>query len=223
MSSVSTSYEMSGRARQKQRTREALVAAARGLVADGVVPTIEAVAERSGISRTTAYRYFPNQTSLLASAHPEVRATSMLSRPDEADVAKRLDDVVRQFTKLIVETEPQQRTMLRLSLTEGRGELPLRQGRAIGWIAEALEPLREELTNHELRLLVLAIRATIGIEALVWLVDVAGLSRPQARRLMRRSAAALLADARAVSASPRPGRDGRTSTRSRSLSPGRSE
>jgi AcrR family transcriptional regulator len=195
MNSVSTSYEMGGRARQKQRTREVLVAAARQLVADGAVPTIEAVAERSGISRTTAYRYFSNQTSLLAVAHPEVRAVSLLTRPDETDVAKRLDDVVCQFTKLIVETEPQQRTMLRLSLTQEPAELPLRQGRAIRWIAEALEPLREELTSKELHRLVIAIRATIGIEALVWLVDVAGLSRPQAIQLMRRSAAALLADA----------------------------
>ncbi|MDQ6874004.1 MAG: TetR/AcrR family transcriptional regulator [Actinomycetota bacterium] len=187
---------MGGRARQKQRTREALVAAARELVSDGIAPTVDAVAERSGISRTTAYRYFPNQSSLLAAAHPEVRAVSLLTRPEETDVAKRLDDIVRQFTKLIVNTEPQQRTMLRLSLTNERPELPLRQGRAIGWIAEALEPLRQELTGKELHRLVLAIRATIGIEALVWLVDVAGLTRPQAMRLMRRSAAALLADAR---------------------------
>jgi AcrR family transcriptional regulator len=196
MKTVSTRYETEGRVRQKQRTREVLVAAARRLVTEGVVPTVDAVAERSGISRTTAYRYFPNQTSLLAAAHPEVQAASLLTRPDETDVAKRLDDVICQFTKLIVETEPQQRTMLRLSLTEEPAELPLRQGRAIRWIAEALEPLRGELTAKELQRLVIAIRATTGIEALVWLVDVAGLSRPQAIRLMRRSAAALLADAR---------------------------
>lgn len=111
-------------------------------------------------------------------------------------MGKRLDDVVRQFTKLIVDTEPQQRTMLRLSLAEESAELPLRQGRAIRWIGEALEPLREDLTNKQLHQLVLAIRATIGIEALAWLVDVAGLSRQEATQLMRRSAAALLADAR---------------------------
>lgn len=203
MNSMSTSWEERGRARQKQRTREALVAAARALVADGVVPTVDAVAERSGVSRTTAYRYFPNQPSLLAVAHPEVRAASLLTRPDEVDVAKRLDDVLSQFAKLIVETEPQQRAMLRLSLTPESGELPLRQGRAIGWIAEAVEPLRGELSGKELHRLVLAVRATVGIEALVWLVDVAGLSRPQAVRLMRRSAAALLADARASRAPER--------------------
>lgn len=112
MGAVSINDE-GGRTRQKQRTREALIAA-RAVIADGSVPTVEAVAERSGISRTTAYRYFPNQSALLAVAHPEVQAASLLLRPDETDVAKRLDDVVCQFTKLIVETEPQQRTMLRL-------------------------------------------------------------------------------------------------------------
>lgn len=196
MNAVSTAYEQGGRAQQKSRTRSALVAAARALVADGAVPTVDAVAERAGISRTTAYRYFPNQASLLRVAHPEVDATSLLAHPHETDVAARLDDVVRQFTRLVLDTEAQQRTMLRLSLSEDRGDLPLRQGRAIGWIAEALEPLRGELGDSELHRLVLAVRATTGIEALVWLVDVAGLSRQQATALVRRSAAALLADAR---------------------------
>ena len=44
----------------------------------------------------------------------------------------------------------------------------------------------------ELRRLVLAIRAACGIEALVWLTDVAGLSRQEASELMRWSALALL-------------------------------
>jgi hypothetical protein len=42
---------------------------------------------------------------------------------------------------------------------------------------------------------VLAIRATTGIEALVWLTDIAGLPRDEATELMRFSARALLRDA----------------------------
>jgi hypothetical protein len=83
--------------------------------------------------------------------------------------------------------------MLRLSLEPGGGEeLLLRQGRAIGWIEDALAPLRGRLRPSALRRLVLAIRSACGIEALVWLTDVAGLSRQQASRLMRWSALALL-------------------------------
>ena len=88
--------------------------------------------------------------------------------------------------------------MLRLSLEPDpslRGELPLRQGRAIGWITEALAPLRDRMSDAELKRLSVAIRSTAGIEALVWLTDIAGLSREEAVQVMVRSAKALLRSA----------------------------
>src|SRR3954447_24466323 len=131
---MSMGYELVGRVRQKQRTREALLTAARELVADGVTPTVEQAAEHAGISRTTAYRYFPTQATLLAAAHPEITTASMLPARPPADAGARLDIVVTRVTSLVRETEAQQRTMLRLSLEpERRGshELLLRRGRVI--------------------------------------------------------------------------------------------
>jgi AcrR family transcriptional regulator len=195
---MSTAYELEGRTGQKRRTRGALIAAARQLVAEGVTLTVERAAEAASISRTTAYRYFPNQRALLVAAHPEAGARSLL--PDDApdDAATRLDLVIDAFTRSIVETEPQQRTMLRLSLEADpaeRAQLPLRQGRAITWIEEALEPLRRQMGDADLHRLTLSIRSATGIEALVWLTDVAGLSRDEAAELMRGSARALLRSA----------------------------
>jgi AcrR family transcriptional regulator len=188
-------YELSGRIAQKRRTREALVAAARELVAEGLTPTVEAAARAAAISRTTAYRYFPSQRALLAAAHPETAAESLLPEDAPDDVAARLDLVVAAFTRMIVDTEAQQRTMLRLSLEAEppeRSDLPLRQGRAIKWIEEALGPLRPQLSVSRVRRLAIAIRSATGIEALVWLTDIAGLSRDDATDLMRWSARALL-------------------------------
>ncbi len=195
MKMMSTPYEAGGRAAQKARTRNALVAAARDLVAAGVTPTVEDAAAASSISRTTAYRYFPNKRALLLAAHPEIAATSMLPANPPQDPAGRLDAVVVNFSAMILDTEAQQRTMLRLSLeadTSERGPLPLRQGRAIAWITEALDGVRPELADEPFHQLVLSIRATIGIEAIVWLVDIAGLSRSDAVELTRWSAQALL-------------------------------
>lgn len=196
-------YELAGRTHQKQRTRQALVAAARDMVAQGVTPTVEAAAAKASISRTTAYRYFPNQRTLLLSAHPEIEAQSLLPENPPEDPERRLDVVIKTFLRLIVDTEPQQRTMLRLSLERDpslRGELPLRQGRAIGWIGEALAPLRDRMSEAQLQRLAVAIRSVAGIEPLVWLTDIAGLSREDAVQVMRQSARALLrfalADAR---------------------------
>jgi AcrR family transcriptional regulator len=195
MKTMSTPYEIGGRSAQKARTREALVAAARDLVAAGVTPTVEAAAAAASISRSTAYRYFPNERALLLAAHPEIAATSMLPANPPKDPAERLDAVVHNFSAMILDTEAQQRTMLRLSLEADAAEraaLPLRQGRAIAWIAEALDDIRGGLSDLQFRQLVLSIRATIGIEAVAWLVDVAGLSRNDAVELTRWSAQALL-------------------------------
>jgi AcrR family transcriptional regulator len=208
MSLVSIPYENGGRAQQKQRTRAALIAAARDLVAAGTDPTVEQAAERAGISRTTAYRYFPNQRSLLLAAHPETAAPTLLPPDPPPDVAGRLDAVVTRFIRLILDTEAAQRTMLRLSLNPdpaARGSLPLRQGRAIAWIGEALEPLRGRLPDKEVHGLVLAVRSAIGVEALVWLTDIGGLSRDDAAESMRWSAQALLSAAM-TSGPPHPSR-----------------
>jgi hypothetical protein len=135
---------------------------------------------------------------LLVAAHPEIDTRSLLPDTAPTDVAGRLDAVITAFLHLIVDTEAQQRTMLRLSLDPDpshRGELPLRKGRAIGWIAEALSPLRSQLTERQLRRLVLAVRSAAGIESLVWLTDIAGLSRKEAVELMRWSTGALLRSA----------------------------
>lgn len=192
---MSTAYEETGRARQKRRTRAALVASARDLVArGGRPPTVAEAAEEAAVSRTTAYRYFPTQKSLLLAAHPEVVATTMLPAEVGDDPEVRLEAAVRGFLAMVLDTEPQQRTMLRLSLEPESTpeELPLRQGRAVGWFSEALEPLVDRLGADGVRRLAVATRAVSGIESLVWLTDVGGLSRAQAVDQMAWSAVALV-------------------------------
>jgi AcrR family transcriptional regulator len=200
---MSIAYELRGRVEQKRRTREALVAAARELVARGETPTVEAAAEAASISRATAYRYFRSQAELLVAAHPETGAQTLLPADAPADAATRLDLVIDAFTRVTLENESQQRTMLRLSLEADRarrGDLPLRQGRGIKWIGEALAPLETAMPESELHRLVLAVRSATGIEALVWLTDVAGLSSDEAIAVMRWSAQALLRSALADNA-----------------------
>lgn len=195
-------YEATGRTRQKARTRAALVDSARMFLREGLTPSVEDAADRAGISRTTAYRYFPNRHALLVATYPELDEGSLLGEAPPADPVARLEIVARRFTEQLLEHEPELRNHLRMSLEPGTPpeSLPLRQGRAIGWIGDALEPLRETLSEQALRELVLKIRATLGIESFVWLTDVAQLSREDAVALMRDSAATLLrgaiADAR---------------------------
>lgn len=192
---MSISYEDSGRTAQKARTRNALIAAARELIADGVAPSVEDVASRASISRATAYRYFSNRHELLVAAHPEVEAGSLLGDNPPADPEARLDAVVTALARIFLEAEESYRAMLRLSLepdAADRGELALRKGRRFIWLEDALAPVRDRLGEREFVRLVNALSTVVGIEALVTLLDLGGLRREQAVEVMRWSACSLL-------------------------------
>lgn len=187
MKAMTTPYESTGRIGQKSRTRELLVATVRELIADGATPTVEEVAEASGVSRATTYRYFPNQRALLLAAHPEIDRSSLVDA-SLTDVRDRLEAVLDEHFRILVDWEPQLRTSLRLSLEPGADQPPLRSGRALVWIEDALAPLGRSTARR----LAVAIRAAAGIEPYVWLTDIAGLSQRRALATMRETARTLL-------------------------------
>jgi AcrR family transcriptional regulator len=191
-------YLHTGRTSQKARTRDALIAAARQLLAKGVTPTVEEAAAEASVGRTTAYRYFPNGRALVAATYPQIDMPSLLGEDPPEEPLARLEVVTERFTRVILEHEPELRAQLRLALEgepAGSESLPLRGGRRIRWIEDALSPLAERMPEGELRRLVLGIGATLGIEALVWLTDVGGLSREEAVEVMRSNARTLLRSA----------------------------
>jgi AcrR family transcriptional regulator len=167
-------------------------------MAEGLTPTVEDAATAASISRATAYRYFPNQRALLTATFPELTESSLLGATPPADAQARVEIVVDAIVRQTLEHEPELRNMLRLSLEPDpakRADLPFRKGRRVGWVAEALEPLRGGLPEPELQRLVHAIAVGVGIDALVWLTDIAGLPRERAVDVMRWSAQALLQSA----------------------------
>ena len=199
---MSMPYAATGRSQQKSRTLNALIEAARHLLSEGQLPSVEAAARAAGISRTTAYRYFSNSDALVRAAHPEVEFTSLLGDDPPADLRERLDTVLSEHFRIVRAWEPELRASLAASLRRGADLPVLRQGRAIGWILDALSPLEDELTSAQLRHLAVRIRSVAGIETLVWLVDVARFSRRRAFDVMRENAHAVLASALDVSVTP---------------------
>ena len=185
-------YESIGRTRQKQRTRDALLSAARTLLDSGATPSVEQATDSAAVSRTPAY-----QRALLLAAIPTLDRRRQLPDDAPADVCQRLDLVIREQIQIVRRYEPQLRAALRLSLDQptptATADRPaLRQGRAIGWIEDALTPLAATHPQVDRRRLAIAIRAGCGIEAWVWMVDIAGVSPKVAATLMRESAQAIL-------------------------------
>lgn len=158
------------------------------------MPTIEETAAAASISRPTAYRYFPNQRLLLAAAHPEVDRSSLLGADPPVEPRARLDRVAREIAHFLSKNETALRAALRLSLESpnSRDTLGLRAGRRLLWVEDALAPLRPDLPSGDFRKLSLALSSMLGIEALIWLTDVAGLTRDAALKQMRWGAQQLL-------------------------------
>ncbi len=191
---MSSTYEHNGRTAQKQRTRQSLIDAARELLDEGATPTVEQAAERARLSRPTAYRYFRSQSELLLAAHPELAVDSLLPQKAPDDPVRRLDAASGELMGLLLEHERALRAMFRLSAEKAPQTPPpaLRSGRRIRWVEDALAPVRKKLGPKRFRRLVLQIGATLGIEPLMWLIDVAHLERQEAVDILRASARELL-------------------------------
>ena len=192
--SMTVPLQEKGRARQKARTRDALTAATRELLRAGVTPSVEQAADAARVSRTTAYRYFRSQHALLAATFPTLEDHSLLGDHPPADVRERVTHFAEKMTESILANEAEMRAMLRLSLDPQvpLHEVALRQGRRTVWVADALAPLRESLTQSRFERLTLAIAAAVGIESFVWLVDVGGVDRATAAAVLKSSCSALL-------------------------------
>ncbi len=203
---MATARASTERVQQKGRTRTALLAAAVRLLTSGAQPTVAEVADAASVSRRTAYRYFPSQEQLLAEAALEgVRGIMVQAIEGErgtgrdvADIEGRLDRAVQAMQRSAAGNEQLLRTMIRLTVTApaapsgADATVPKRGYRRIEWIALALAPVKKKLGKKRYERLVSALATCMGIEALIVLRDLRGLSEVDAEEVSRWSARTLL-------------------------------
>jgi AcrR family transcriptional regulator len=190
-----------GRLAQKQRTRSELLRAAHSLRAEGRVPTVNEVADAAGISRTTAYRYFPTQEVLLAeaSAEPliELVRQAIASSAGETDVVKRVDAVFAAVLPVMFQREPELRTLLKIALERSLEEVHERHIPLLsaGWIRAwdpVLEPLRKRVSPKAYARMVRSLGALLSVESLNVLLDACDLDERPATRALRSAARAMV-------------------------------
>ncbi len=196
------------RANQRKRTRRALLEAVTQLVQQGKIPSVADVAEAAAVSRATAYRYFPTQSSLLEALIQEIHVPtpdydSVVSDPKDPE--GRVDAFLDTMVPHMESVEPQLRAALRLSLEQWgkalagdtNAERPIARGRRIGLIGGALAPLKEQLDKSTFRRLTMVLSILFGIEALIVLKDIWGVNGAEAKEVMRWASGILVNGARA--------------------------
>jgi len=192
-----------GRHRQKQRTRRLLLDTARALLESGRQPTVTDVADAADVSRRTAYRYFPTQEKLLAEAaleglRPMMDNALALSPAgdNQEDLEARVDALVGNMMKLAFENESLLRTMIQQTVLEkATADVPRRGTRRVDWIDTAIAPLKSKLSKAHYGRLVSALAVCTGMEAILVLRDIRGLSSAQTTQVSRWMARALLREA----------------------------
>ena len=188
---------------QKRRTRAAIVEAAKELLDQGVTPTVAQAAEAAQVSRTTAYRYFPSQDSLLVEVALDVDVDDIervvASEVDEDGAADRAVEVLDSLNAHVFDAEAQYRTALRLYLdvwleASAKGdEAPVvREGRRRRWYEDSLAPLRGGVDPDAWDRLITALCVLSGPEPMTVLRDVCQLDDDEGRATLRWAAETLI-------------------------------
>jgi AcrR family transcriptional regulator len=194
------SKKSGGRDSQKNRTRKELVAAADTMIRAGRQPTVAEAAEAAGISRATAYRYFPTQEMLLAEVSLfSVGGAGFPAALDEEPVPEAVSRLVRRVGAWTYENEQALRTLLRLSLDPASGVR--RPGHRTEWIAQVLAPCRSIVEPEVYDRLSRALTLMFGIDPIVVMRDIADVSQEQALDALEWSARTLVEAA--IGAAPR--------------------
>jgi AcrR family transcriptional regulator len=195
------------------RMRRLLLDTASGLIGDtGAVPSVSELAAAAGVSRATAYRYFPTRSKLIAGVvdHSLGAVRRVPAAPDDGAVgAERLQRLFESTFGRFQEFEPQMRAALQLSLEHAAlaragllDEEPYRRGYRVGLLKQALAPMRPRLTRRNHELLWKALSLVYGIEPYVVLKDIWGETDAEVEAVARWMVEALT---RHALGEPRPG------------------
>ncbi len=207
-----------GASPQQRRTREAILAATKQLIAAGETPSINEVAEAAEVSRRTVYMHFSSLDHLLIDATSGLLSERTVEPALDPEIVgddpfDRVDALARALVNVAPDTLPLGRRLLRLTV-----EAPASPGttcrgyRRISWIERAIENLRPQLNAEQFQRLVAGLAVVLGWESMIVLRDICGLDPAEEERVMRWAAAALVADiTREALSTPRKWTEAKTS------------
>ena len=174
------------------RTFKRLLAEAVALVRRGRIPSVAEVAQSAGVSRATAYRYFPSRSKLVSAVIAEALAPVQRAVPQEGDAKQRLHELVDRTYSRFAEYEPHMRAALQLALEHQSLEAadlleeePFRRGQRTEILATTIAPLKSKLKPAAYQRLLRALAVVYGIEPMVILKDICGASDRETEAVVR--------------------------------------
>jgi len=162
------------------------------LVRRGRIPSVAEVAQSAGVSRATAYRYFPSRSKLVSAVIAEALGPVRRAVPQAGDAKTRLHELVDRTYSRFHEYEPHMRAALQLALEhqslEAAGlleEEPFRRGQRTEILATTIAPLKKKLSKRTYDRLLRGLAVIYGIEPMVILKDICGATDRETEAIVR--------------------------------------
>ena len=184
----------------KARTGRLMLDTAIRLMQSGATPSVSEVAEAAGVSRATAYRYFPSQAALVGAVVDEGLGPILNWSSPSEDAERRVADLIDTGMPRIAAFEATFKAALKLSLEQWArgqagtlGEEPqFKRGHRVDLLKEAIAPLRDMLSPSAFSRLAQALSLVFGVEALIVLKDIWGLDGEDTLSVAKWAAEALV-------------------------------
>jgi AcrR family transcriptional regulator len=182
-----------GRTNQKARTRGAIVDACRRIIRSGGPVTMPEVATAALVSEATAYRYFPDMTSLLNEALVGMWATpaeALEPVTESSDPVERIAFACEFLLRGVLAYQGAVRAMISATIIRPEAGAT-RPGIRFGLIDQALRPLNDTLAVRDpegMTQLKLDLSAVVSADALFSLIDLSGLAPDDAIASLVRTA-----------------------------------
>lgn len=189
----------------RARTRRLMIDTATRLMRSGATPSVSEVAEAAGVSRATAYRYFPSQSAMVHAVVAQGLGPILSWTSTSGDAEERVAGLIETGLPRIEAFEATFKAALKFALEQwGRQEAGTLgaephfvRGHRIDLLRDALKPLYGKLAPTEIDRLAQALSLVFGVEALIVLKDIWGLDGKSARDVSLWAARALVRTASA--------------------------
>jgi AcrR family transcriptional regulator len=141
------------------------------------------------VSRATAYRCFPSQSALIGAVVDHGLGTILTWDSESDDAEERVTDLLEQSMPRIQEFESTFKAALKLSLEQWAqhraghtsDEPPFKRGHRVELLQHAISPLRSRLSKAQFARLARALSLVYGVEVLIILKDIWGLSAAETK------------------------------------------
>lgn len=190
----------------RKRTYVLLVTTALDLFEKGAMPSVSELAQEAGVSRATAYRYFPTQSDLITATVNESLGPILTWRPQSEKTEERIDELLSYAFPRMFEHEGALRAALQASLQQwaqnrsvplGTKDKRLERGNRKDILTMVTSPMKADYPQDIIDKVIRAFSVIYGSEIFLVLKDIWKMEDSQVTELAQWIAKAIMNQAMA--------------------------